>query len=162
MKTDRKPVDEQMCRTAQLLLAGGANGEEAAKIMGVSTGTISRIKRAGFDLETFRKNTEERRIREREAAMPAPAPEAQAEEQVPGQISMDLAEKQEAKPEMSDQVKLMRFLAGKFDCLEQTLDANEKTRGSDVAALCKWIVVVCEKLDKTNDYLGQILRRMDR
>ena len=163
MKTERKPVDEKMCRQAKLLLAGGATGEEAAEIMGVSTGTISRMKKAGFDMETFRKNTEARRIRERQVQLfdelnrqfPEMAPEAQAEqkaeEQVPGQICMELAEEEEAKPEMSDAVKLMRFLGGKLGSIDGKLDFLNVT-----AAL------INENLGKIYDYLGQILRRTDR
>lgn len=55
--------------------------------------------------------------------------EAKAEEQLPGQISMEL----ETKQEMSDQTKLMRFQASQVD---------------------KLII----KLDKLNDTLSMILR----
>ena len=156
MKTERRPVDEKMCRQVQLLLGGGATGEEAAEIVGVSTGTISRIRKAGFDMETFRKNTEERREREKKAAQEQQEPA----EELPGQISMDLQQAEE-KPEMSDTVKLMRFLAGRFDALEKRLEAAEKERQGDTAALAGWIVNVCTAVGKTNDYMGQILRKMD-
>ena len=156
MKTERRPVDEKMCRQVQLLLGGGATGEEAAEIVGVSTGTISRIRKAGFDMETFRKNTEERREREKKAAQEQQEPA----EELPGQISMDLQPAEE-KPEMSDTVKLMRFLAGRFDALEKRLEAAEKERKEDAAALAGWIVNVCTAVGKTNDYMGQILRKMD-
>ena len=176
-KKERRPVDEKMCRQVQLLLGGGATGEEAAEIVGVSTGTISRIRKAGFDMETFRKNTEERREREKKAAqeMKIPFPlrvknveesedgvtiTAGPAEELPGQISMDLAPAEE-KPEMSDTVKLMRFLAGRFDALEKRLEAAEKERQEDTAALAGWIVNVCTGVGKTNDYMGQILRKMD-
>lgn len=176
-KKERKPVDEKMCRQVQLLLGGGATGEEAAEIVGVSTGTISRIRKAGFDMETFRKNTEERKEREKKAAeepqlrFPLKVEKveeteaglkitARQAEEMPGQIAMDLQPAEE-KPEMSDQVKLIRFLAGRFDALEKKMEASDEKQSSDVAALCQWIVVVCTKIDKVNDYLGQILRKMD-
>ena len=60
-------------------------------------------------------------------------------EELEGQIGMDL---QPEKPEMSDQVKMMRFLAGKFDEVDPS----------------KQLTVIGMKLDKISDYLGQILR----
>lgn len=168
-KKERKPVNEKMCRQVQLLLGGGATGEEAAEIVGVSTGTISRIRKAGFDMETFRKNTEERKEREKKAAAPQELElqggvdyQVRVNEEMPGQIEMDLQTPAEGKPEMSDQVKMMRFLAGRFDALEKKLEAAEKERKEDTAAMAGWIVNVCTAIGKTNDYLGQILRRMDR
>lgn len=178
MSKERKPVNEKMCRQVQLLLGGGATGEEAAEIVGVSTGTISRIRKAGFDMETFRKNTEERKEREKKAAeepqlrFPLKVEKveeteaglkitARQAEEMPGQIAMDLQTPAEEKPEMSDQVKLIRFLAGRFDALEKKIEASDEKQASDVAALCRWIVVACTKIDKVNDYLGQILRKMD-
>ena len=176
-KKERKPVDEKMCRQVQLLLGGGATGEEAAEIVGVSTGTISRIRKAGFDMETFRKNTEERKEREKKAAeepqlrFPLKVEKveeteaglkitARQAEDMPGQIAMELQTPAEEKP-VSDQVKLIRFLAGRFDALEKKTEASDEKQASDVAALCQWIVVACTKIDKVNDYLGQILRKMD-
>ena len=167
-KKERKPVDEKMCRQVQLLLGGGATGEEAAEIVGVSTGTISRIRKAGFDMETFRKNTEERKEREKKAAAPQELElqggvdyQVRVNEEMPGQIAMDLKTPAEEKPEMSDQVKLIRFLAGRFDALEKKIEASDEKQSNDVAALCQWIVVACTKIDKVNDYMGQILRKMD-
>lgn len=149
-KKERRPVDEKMCRQVQLLLGGGATGEEAAEIVGVSTGTISRIRKAGFDMETFRKNTEERKEREKKAAAPQ-EPEtpggvdyqARVNEEMPGQIEMDLKPAAEEKPEMSDQAKMMRFLGGKFGDTDAVLASID------------------EKLGKLYDYLGQVLRKMD-
>ena len=76
-----------------------------------------------------------------------PEPEAPAEEQCAGQISMDDLQAEAQKPEMSDMVKLMRFLAGKFE-------SREGTEGI-------WAATVSAKLDKVIDYLAQILRKMD-
>ena len=76
-------------------------------------------------------------------------------EELPGQIGMDL---QPEKPEMSDQVKLMRFLGGQFDGMEKMLKAEIENQNGNIAAVAQWITVVCSKIDKTNDYLGQILR----
>ena len=144
---ERAIITPGLIRQVQLMLAGGATGKEVAEITGTSEGTISRIKKAGFDYDTFLKNTEARR-------KPVPEPKQEPEplelqggvdyqvrvnEELPGQIGMDL---QPEKPEMSDQVKLMRFLAGKFDEVDPS----------------KQLTVIGMKLDKISDYLGRILR----
>lgn len=67
--------------------------------------------------------------------------QVQVNEQLAGQMKMDLPED---KPEMSDTVKMMRFLAGRFDLIE-------KSQALGVA-------MINENLAKIYDYLGQILR----
>jgi len=156
---ERAIITPGLIRQVQLMLAGGATGKEVAEITGTSEGTISRIKKAGFDYEQFQKNTEARRkpvperVKELAEALyqeTVKQPEQLAlqggvdyqvkvNEELPGQIGMDL---QPEKPEMSDQVKLMRFLAGKFDEVDPS----------------KQLTVIGMKLDKISDYLGQILR----
>ena len=144
---ERAIITPGLIRQVQLMLAGGATGKEVAEITGTSEGTISRIKKAGFDYEQFQKNTEARR---KPVTEPKQEPEqlelqggvdyqVKVNEELPGQIGMDL---QPEKPEMSDQVKLMRFLAGKFDEVDPS----------------KQLTVIGMKLDKISDYLGQILR----
>ena len=149
---ERAIITPGLIRQVQLMLAGGATGKEVAEITGTSEGTISRIKKAGFDYEQFQKNTEARR-------KPVPEPKQEPEqlelqggvdyqvkvsEELPGQIGMDL---QPEKPEMSDQVKLMRFLGGKLGNIEGKTDFLNVT-----AAL------INENLGKIYDALGQILR----
>ena len=149
---ERAIITPGLIRQVQLMLAGGATGKEVAEITGTSEGTISRIKKAGFDYDTFLKNTEARR-------KPVPEPKQEPEplelqggvdyqvkvnEELPGQIGMDL---QPEKPEMSDQVKMMRFLGGKLGNIEGKTDFLNVT-----AAL------INENLGKIYDALGQILR----
>ena len=181
MSKERRPVDEKMCRQVQLLLGGGATGEEAAEIVGVSTGTISRIRKAGFDMETFRKNTEERKEREKKAAeepqlrfpMKVEKVEetdaglkitARQPEEMPGQISMDLQTAEE-KPEMSDTVKLMRFLAGRFDTAEKSNALGTAMINENLVKInenmVKAMMSIDRKMSSIWDYLGQILRKMD-
>ena len=185
---ERAIITPGLIRQVQLMLAGGATGKEVAEITGTSEGTISRIKKAGFDFEQFQKNTEARRKKMEEAPqwntlrfpmkvekveetedglnITARQPEqlelqggvdyqVKVNEELPGQIGMDL---QPEKPEMSDQVKMMRFIAGQFDGMEKMLKAEIENQNGNIAAVAQWITVVCSKIDKTNDYLGQILR----
>ena len=141
-----------LIRQVQLMLAGGATGKEAAEITGTSEGTISRIKKAGFDYDTFVKNTEARR---KTAEVPENKPEqlelqggvdyqVKVNEQIEGQMKMDLPEE---KTEMSDTVKMMRFLGGKMGNIEGKIEFLNVTAG-----------LINENLGKIYDYLGQILR----
>lgn len=161
---ERAIITPGLIRQVQLMLAGGATGKEVAEITGTSEGTISRIKKAGFDYEQFQKNTEARRKPPRENLWPVEFIRQEMEkqepeqlelqggvdyqvkviEELPGQIGMDL---QPEKPEMSDQVKLMRFLGGKLGNIEGKTDFLNVT-----AAL------INENLGKIYDALGQILR----
>ena len=161
---ERAIITPGLIRQVQLMLAGGATGKEVAEITGTSEGTISRIKKAGFDYDTFLKNTEARRKPPRENLWPVEfirqemekqEPEklelqggvdyqVKVNEELPGQIGMDL---QPEKPEMSDQVKMMRFLGGKLGNIEGKTDFLNVT-----AAL------INENLGKIYDALGQILR----
>lgn len=119
MKEAKKTqITEAICKQAQLMRRGGANQAEVAALLGINNSTVSRIEAAGFDFGKYQENRKARREKER---MKAKAQDQQpAEEQVPGQIEMELVE---AKPaEMSDQVKLMRFQAGQIDKLVLKLD----------------------------------------
>ena len=136
-------VNQELCRKVQIMLAG-AKMVEVASLLGISKTTVSRIKAAGFDAEAYKKNTEKRVAEENRAA------EEAEPEQVQGQISMDDLQAEEQKAEMSDQTKLMRFLAGKF-----------ADNAADVAALAQWIVKVNSTLEKINDNLCQVLRKLD-
>lgn len=178
MSKERKPVNEKMCRQVQLLLGGGATGEEAAEIVGVSTGTISRIRKAGFDMETFRKNTEERKEREKKAAeepqlrFPLKVEKveeteaglkitARQAEEMPGQIAMDLQTPAEEKPEMNDQVKMMRMIAGQTDKICEKITAQAMIINETLLRTLETLAQLDMKLPRISDYLGQILRKMD-
>lgn len=168
-------ITQELCVHVKALLDGGLTQKQAAKFVKVSPATVSRISAAGFDVGTYMMNTERRRIMENDAkaakkikefldAMKQNQPLAvekveekdgglevtarPAEEQVPGQISMDLKPSEEEKPEMSDQTKMMRFLAAKFGDLNVAITAS-------VADLIAHIV-------RLEDYTAQILRRMDK
>ena len=85
------------------------------------------------EYETYKKEkAEKQRVREKQKAEQQ---ETQAEEQVPGQIRMDLTEKEPEKPETSDQVKLMRFQAGQVDKLIMKLDRLNDTMSMILRAI---------------------------
>ena len=126
MKEAKKTqITEQICKQARLMRKGGANQTEIGKLLGINPCTVSRMEKAEFDFAKYQELLKERRAKERKQ----PEPES-AEEQVAGQIAMDLTPE---KPEMSDQTKMMRFQAAQVDKLYM-------------------------KLEKINDTLCQILR----
>ena len=183
MADKKVEITQDMCRQAQLMIKGGATNKEAASFLGVSPATVSRIRTANYDPFKYQQNTEARRKEEKveykltDPGLPtlnrfvkkaggtyscvhtgviedksgivltpegpltreelrAAAREFQdAANQVPGQMEMDLPTYPQIKE--TDMNKLMRFLAGK-------------------------IGEITTKLDKLNDNLCQILRRMDK
>lgn len=132
----RQQVTEQICKQAQLMRRGGANQTEIAKLLGVNPCTISRLEAAGFDIQTYNEQQRKRREMEKKAKEEPEAAEVQAEEQVPGQMKMDLvpAEKQ---ADMSEQVKMMRFLAGQMDRLYMKLETLNDTMSQILRAMRK-------------------------
>ena len=118
MSNERTTIDQALCRKVQILLNGGATGQEVAKMENISEGTVSRIRKAGFNAEQYRENTKRRIQKEKQKAQ---EPEA---EELPGQIEMELP--QEPK-EMSDQTKLMRFQAAQVEKLLLRMDRIDDT-----------------------------------
>ena len=132
MKEAKKTqITDQVCKQIQLMLKGGAKQTEVGALLGIHPSTVSKIAKAGFSVEQYLENKKIEREREKQAMKPAEEPQP-AEEQVPGQIEMDLTP---GKPEMSDHVKMMRFMAGQVDKLYM-------------------------KMETINDTLNQILRVM--
>ena len=175
---ERAIITPGLIRQVQLMLAGGATGKEVAEITGTSEGTISRIKKAGFDYDTFLKNTEARRKPPRENLWPVefirqemekqePEPlelqggvdyQVKVNEELPGQIGMDL---QPEKPEMSDQVKMMRFIASQADKIVNQGKQNEEALKRIWTKLEEQLQMEARILDmmfRNNDALCQIMR----
>ena len=156
-------ITQDLCRMVELMLKGGAQQKEVGERLGISKATVSRIKTAGYDAEQYRKNTTERVEKENQAEVSIPLVPGKVlrvdqnangitvtemeEEQVPGQICMDLQQAEEQKPEMREQTKLMRFLAGKF--------------GDEYELISACMGSLTHHLVKIEDYLAQILRKMD-
>ena len=160
MADKKVEITQDMCRQAQLMIKGGATNKEAASLLGVSPATVSRIRSANYDLFKYQQNTEARRSYKlpaqhggtfhkwvytaegmkfievkAEELVKNDLQEEKKDDQVPGQMEMDLPTYPQIKE--TDMNKLMRFLAGK-------------------------IGEITTKLDKLNDNLCQILRRMDK
>ena len=128
----RTQVTEELCRAVQLMMAGNPDQKEVARLLGTSATTVSRIKAAGFDYQTFLKNTELRKIEQKTVKAEAAVEKINAEiekvrqaeaQEMPGQIRMEIPEKplEAEKPEMSEQVKMMRFIAGQVDRVVKAL-----------------------------------------
>ena len=160
MNRKKPDITQEICDQVKFLIKGGATNRKAGAFVGLSASTVSRIRTADYNAERYRKNNEIRNAEEKKAGtyacgftgeceLPEPGimltddgpvirEELQATgDQVPGQMKMFF--QGEGKPPIPivDETKLMRFLAGK-------------------------IGEVTTKLDKLNDNLCQILRRMDK
>ena len=124
-------ITEQICKQIRLMRKGGANQTEIGALIGINPSTVSRIEKAGFDVEKYLEN--KRMAREKEKAAKEQPAEEPAEEQVPGQIEMDL----EPKPEMSETTKMMRFTAAQVDKLYMKLETINDTLNQILRALRK-------------------------
>ena len=133
----RLEISQGLCDHVRILLAGGATAAQAAQITGTGEATVSRIKRAGFSAEVYRKNKEARR----KPAATMEAEKANIPEEVPGQICMDL---QPAQQGMSEQTKLMRFQAAQVEKVIGQMMVNEDA--------------ILMKLERLNDTLCMLLR----
>ena len=127
MKKERVVIDQKMCRMVELMMKGGASTSEISEQMKISKATISRIKTAGFSALQYAANTAMRVLNAKAGTW---VPEA---EETEGQIQMEMpvdyteAARMEReitteKPEMSDQVKMMRFVASQVDKVVMKLD----------------------------------------
>lgn len=157
--TKRVQVTEQICKQIRLMRAGGANQTEIGALLGINPSTVSRIEKAGFSLEKYLETKKIAREKEKQAKeqpkielvydesiaeeyrREQEAKKA-AEEQVPGQMRMDLA--QAEKQEMNEQTKLMRFQA----------EMTSRT----IKAIGECAITLCTKIDRLNDTLSMILR----
>ena len=145
-EANRTQITETICKQAQLMRKGGANQTEIGKLLGINPCTVSRMEKAGFDLATYQATRRLEKQKEKAAktvitVTAEDLAEVNAEEQVPGQLEMDLTPE---KPEMSDQTKMMRFQAHQADRIAKVIEANA--------------IMLNTKLDKLNDTLCMILR----
>ena len=148
MKEAKKTqITEQICKQIQLMRKGGANQTEIGLLLGINPSTVSRIEKAGFNVEQYLEN--KRLAREKEKAAKAVTvelvydptiaeeykreQEQKAEEQVPGQMEMDLT----PKIELSDTTKMMRFQAHQVDKLYMKLETINDTLNQILRALRK-------------------------
>ena len=148
MKEAKKTqITEQICKQIQLMRKGGANQTEIGLLLGINPSTVSRIEKAGFNVEQYLEN--KRLAREKEKAAKAVTvelvydptiaeeyrreQEQKAEEQVPGQMEMDLT----PKIELSDTTKMMRFQAHQVDKLYMKLETINDTLSQILRALRK-------------------------
>lgn len=142
-----KEVDRAMC---DLVLNMKARNEklttaQIGAVLQCDATTAGRIISCG-SWEAYCAWKDEKARKEREKnrkAAEEQAEEPQREPEVPGQICMEL----EPKQEMSEQTKLMRFMAGNYDAIRK-----------NQAELFAYCTDICMKMDTLNDTLHMILR----
>lgn len=116
-------------------------------VLNIDATTAGRIISTG-SWEAFCAWKEEKARKEREKNRKTAEEKPAEEQEVPGQMRMDLEPAEEKKPEMSDQTKMMRFLAGKFGEGSETLE--------------KSLEHIAMNIDKLNDTLSMMLRVLRR
>ena len=154
-KEAKKQVTEEICRQLELMMKGGASGVEAARLVGISQGRASKIKKAGFSYEVYRENDRKERETEKQRAEEEPAEDPP---QVPGQIEMDLTPAEDKKPEMSENTRMMRFQAMEADKILQTIKETTEAVKNVTTEIITSTVMLNTKLDKLNDTMSMILR----
>ena len=134
-------VTQEDCDVARFFTKRGMKGKDIATMLKVSASTVSNIKAADFHLDQYlemmkeskRKEAANRKKKEvREEMLEQHRKDREwieehskpAEEQITGQMKMDLKteEPAEEKPEMSDMTKMMRFQAHLADRIIKKLD----------------------------------------
>lgn len=134
-------VTQEDCDIARFFTKRGMKVKDIATMLKVDASTVSKIKAADFHLdryleqrkETNRKTKENKKKKEfREELLEQHRKDRDwieehskpAEEQIAGQMKMDLKteEPAEEKPEMSDMTKMMRFQAHLADRIIKKLD----------------------------------------
>lgn len=156
MSKERLKITQPLCVTAKFMLERGGTITETAQLLGISQSTLSRIQAADFDAEKYAAQLETRRaedqkkreeLKQAEEQLPAHIKamkkEKPAEDQVPGQLQMDLPV-----------VKQWNPASGKFEPYT-VKDMNTMMRFQ--AAMTEKILT---KLTTINDYLCQLIRCM--
>ena len=148
-------VTDQICKQVHLMRKGGANQTEVGKLLGLSAPTISRIEKAGFDVNVYLENKRIEREKEKAAKEQPPmavtisAEDVGQPEQVPGQIEMELPQKEPEEQQEPDRiVKLIRFQAHEVDKI--------------LKAMSECFDLLIMNVDKLNNTMSMILRAMRR
>jgi len=146
METKVRPnIDQALCNHARILMAGGAATGMAAELLGIGKSTVQKTRQAGFDAEKYQqmKQAEKEKTEQKKELIaeikdpkewkrwPKPA-EQPAEEQVPGQICMDLKQK-----EPEEQGKAYRFQAAMVDRIVMEMDKINDTLSMLLRAMRK-------------------------
>lgn len=132
-------ITQEDCDCARFLMRKGYSIKSIANTLKCDPSTVSKIKAADFRLEAYLENRKESNRkdadRKKKEKMRAELREQAAKDretimeqekrraQLAGQMEMDLQqEKSEEKPEMSEAVKMKRFLAGQIGEIVKALN----------------------------------------
>lgn len=131
-------ITQEDCDCARFLMRKGYSIKSIANTLKCDPSTVSKIKTADFRLDAYLENRKEsnrkdadRKKKEKVRAELREQAEKDRETiqeqekrraQLAGQIEMDLQPEKAEKPEMSDQTKMMRFLAGQIGEIVKALN----------------------------------------
>lgn len=121
-------ITQESCDVARFLMRKGNSIKTIAQTLGCNPSTVSKIKTAGFDLQTYLENRKENNRQtaenKKKAAEEKPEVVDYTKAPIQGQMEMDLKPAApEEKPEMSEATKMKRFLAAQVDEIVKALNA---------------------------------------
>ena len=123
----RELITQESCDVARFLMRKGNSVRTIAQTLGCNPSTVSKIKTAGFDLQTYLENRKENNrqtAEKKKAAEEKPEVVDYTKAPIQGQMEMDLTPTApEEKPEMSEATKMKRFLAAQVDEIVKALNA---------------------------------------
>ena len=136
MAGKRAVINQKTCDMVRLMMAGKPKMQTVADMLGIGKTSVQRIVAADYNYGQYLANTDRRRIEEKNAKADAAiqrlndAIEQERAAQkaefipIPGQIRMEIPEQviEAEKPEMSEQVKMMRFIAGQVDRIVKAIE----------------------------------------
>lgn len=189
MDKEHTKIDQKLCDTVRMMMAGkDAKVSQVVELLGISQATVNRIRQAGYSLEQFNKDKSRRNERKKElkekragntldtfftkeakeAVINMPLPETE-QEQVPGQICMDLQPAEEQRNSNSELEQLLTAINSRMKVTDELLEKVIENQSS----LLKYIAgktnllggalgKMIDRIERQNDFLGQILRRMDK
>lgn len=151
---EKKRITQEDCDIARFFMKRGKKIKDISEMLGVDASTVSKMKAGDFRLDQYleirkennRKQAEKKALAQQKMMVIDLVPKAETPEMLAGQMQMDLkpAKPEAEAPEMSDQTKMMRFIAGQIDKVT-TMNAV----GMDALRI---------QIDRLNDTLCMILR----
>jgi hypothetical protein len=154
MSKERLKITQPLCVTAKFMLDKGGTVTETAQLLGISQSTLSRIQAADFDAEKYATQLEARRAedqRKREE-------QKQAEDQVPGQMEMELPAKKNEEECHAVPYKVLESMI--YDNTMKLIQCFCGKNEANNLLLQKQMDNLSMKLTTINDNLCQLIRCM--
>ena len=170
----RLKIDQKLCDKVMKMRQSGMEAKAIAEILEISRTTISRIEEVYYDADRYKEACEQRQMVEKlKKQGKGPNPHVKiwddrktggvdySDFEAPGQMKMELPEETKKPQDYEEAVRM--FIPGGGGTPVQLIDENKIIRflAGKTDLLSFWLAGTVEKLDKINDTLSQVLRKMD-